>query len=834
MTPIRARLAKPAACLVLLVAVGSPVQASAPARRDDTKVTAVETLPPKGKNDYYVGNREPLLPSTLIKLPIGSIRPDGWVRRQLEFKAEGFIGHLTEISEFCRFDGNAWTHPSGQGKYGWEEVPYWLRGFWNLGHILDDKRISTEAQRWVEAVLASQRPDGYFGSQSNLDGDRFPRGSNVPDLWPNMVMLYPLRSYYEATGDKRVLSFMLKYFRWQTTIPLNRFLPFSWQHWRAGDNLDSIYWLYNRTGESWLLDLARVNHERTAGWVGGIPTWHVVNIAECFRAPAQFYQQSKDIRYLRETERVYDTVFEIYGQVSGGLYGADENARPGFTGPRQAAETCAKAEMMYSDYLLVGISGDGKWADRAEDIAFNSLPASMTPDLKGLHYLTAPNQIQLDRQNKAPMIQNGGDMYSYNPHQYRCCQHNVAFAWPYYAEHLWMATPNNGLAPVLYAPSQVTARVGDGTKVTITETTDYPFDEIVTFSVSSPKPVRFPMTLRVPAWCKAPKLRVNGQQQALPVNARGWLVVERTWSNGDKLELELPMEIATTQWSRNRNTVSVHRGPLTYSLRIGERWERKEGTDKWPGFEVYPTTAWNYGLLVDLKSPAASFEVVRKPGPLAAQPFTVDAAPIVLRAKGKRIPEWKQESNGLVAEVQQSPVRSTAPVEEITLIPMGCARLRIASFPQIGEGPDARVWQDSLPIILYSNASHFEQPTAINDGVLPRNSDDPDTPRFTWDGRRGMLEWVEYQYGVPRRFSATEVYWAEDKSPRAPCHLPEFWEVQWWDGSRWHAVSRTSEYETRADGLSRVSFQPVETKRVRLRVQTQERFAAGIYEWRLQ
>jgi len=666
--------------------IGQEQKAPAPPQSPARSVAVL----PGGTNRYYAGNRPPLLASPLMKLPIGSVRAEGWLRRQLELMAEGFSGRLAEISQFCRFEGSAWTDPRGEGQHGWEELPYWLKGYYNLGHALQDRRILGEARRWLEAVLASQRPDGYFGSRSNLEGERLM--GKAPDLWPNMVMLYPLRSLYEATGDQRILSFMSKYFRWQTTVPLEKFVPFSWQHWRAGDNLDSIHWLYNRTGERWLLDLARLNHERTADWVGDIPTWHVVNLAQCFRAPAQYYQQTRDVRYLRATERVYDTVRGIYGQVPGGLYGADENARPGYTGPRQGTETCALVEIMYSHSMLAAITGDPLWLDRAEEVAFNSLPPSMTPDLQGLHYLTAPNQVQLDRLDKSPMIQNRGDMFSYNPHQYRCCQHNVAFGWPYFAERLWMATPGNGLAAVYYAASEVRAQVADGTEVTLKETTGYPFDGTVTFALSAAKPVRFPLALRVPGWCDQPKLSLNGAPVSLAKPARGWVILERTWQPGDRVVLELPMKIALTVWTKNRETVSVERGPLTYSLRIGERWVRAGGSEAWPGFEVYPTTPWNYGLIVDARSPAAGFQVTRRPGPLPPQPFTLENAPLTLRAQGRRIPQWKLEPNGLVGEVQPGPVRSAAPVEEILLIPMGCARLRISAFPQISNGPEAREW----------------------------------------------------------------------------------------------------------------------------------------------
>lgn len=797
------------------------------AAQDSVRVVA--TPPASGANAYYRGNRSPLLANPLIKLPIGCIRPEGYLRRQLELTAEGFSGRLDEISEFCKLENNAWTTRDGSGHSGWEEVPYWLRGYYDLGYIVGDKRILSRANQWLDGVMASQQPDGYFGSRTNYIGERT-RG--IPDLWPNMVMLFPLRSRYEATGDKRILDMMSKYFRYQMSIPLEKYLPASWQHWRAGDNLDSVYWLYNQTGEPWLLDLARVNHERAANWVGDIPSWHVVNIAECFREPGQYYQQTKDPRYLRATERVYDTVRAIYGQVPGGMYGADENARPGFTGPRQGTETCAFAEMMFSGEMLAGITGSVLWADRVEEVAFNSFPASMTPDLKGLHYLTAPNQVRLDTANKSPMIQNPGDMFSYNPHQYRCCQHNAVFGWPYFSEYLWMATRDNGLAAMMYAPSVLTAKAGNGTQVKITETTAYPFEESVEFSMSAPKPVKFPLSLRIPGWSGKPSISVNGKAVPVPEGARGWAVLERTWTEGDKVRVEFPAKITVTKWTRNRGTLSVNRGPLTYSLRIGERWQNKGGTSQWPGQEVYSTTPWNYGLVVDSSNPAGSFEFTRRTGPLANQPFTFDAAPLVIKAKGRRIPEWKQEPNGMVGEVQMSPVRSTQPVEEIALIPMGCARLRIASFPEIGDGASARAWKESVPIVLSSSGDHFHPPSAANDEVLPANSADTSIPRFQWSGGGGSVEWIEYMWAAPQRIGSTSVYWAAESGARGGLRLPVAWKVTYWDGGTWRPVTGVSVYETRRDAFNTVRFDAVNTTRIRLEVQPAERGTAGILEWR--
>jgi len=641
----------------------------------------VSTPPTSGHNRFYVSNREPLLPNPLVKLPVGNVRPKGWLRQQLLLMADGMIGRLPETSQWCQSKGSAWASAEGQGDYGWEEVPYWLRGFGDLGSVLGDQRIIAEARRWVEAVLSSQEPDGYFGPRINKENN---------DLWPNMLMLDVLKSFQEATGDSRVIPFVTKYFEWQHGLPKESLLPGSWQKVRGGDNLHSIYWLYNHTGEKWLLELATIVHERTADWISGIPSWHGVNICQSFREPAQFYQQSHDLRHLRATERNYEEVMRTYGQVPGGMFGADENARPGFVDPRQGSETCSMVEFMRSNEILLSITGNPIYADRCEEIAFNSFPASMSADLKSLHYLTAPNMIQLDRGNKSPLLQNSGTQLSYetmlsnDPGLYRCCVHNVGMGWPYYAEHLWMATQDNGLAAVLFAPSEVEAQVADGTTVKIVEETEYPFDETVSLTVLTRRRLTFPLLLRIPGWCRDPHLLINDHAEAVRLDPPKYVLIEREWSDRDKVQLVLPMEIRLTVWPKNRNSVSVSRGPLTYSLQIGERWVKCDGTDDWPAYEVHPTTPWNYGLMVDPERPERSFEVIKLGMPTHGQPFMSEETPLRLAAKGKRVPQWRQEKNGLVGLLQESPVLSSEPEEAISLIPMGCARLRISSFPVIG------------------------------------------------------------------------------------------------------------------------------------------------------
>jgi len=633
--------------------------------------SVVKTPPIEGGNRFYVGNRAPLLPSPLMKLPVSSVDPKGWLRHQLLLMVNGMTGRLADHSMFLH-PTSGWMTFDAKAP-GWEEMPYWLRGYGDLGYVLKDEKIIREARRWLDAALNSQQEDGYFGPPLN-------KADN--DLWPNMIMLNVFQSLYEWRRDKRILPFMLKYARYELGIPQDKLLPGSWQKVRGGDNLASVYWLFNHTGEAWLLDLAKALHARTADWTSGLQTTHGVNNTQGFREPATYYQQGKDRKFLEATLRNYAFVKDEYGQVPGGMFGADETYRPGRTSPSQAAETCSMVEFMHSFEMLLKITGDPRWADRCEEVAFNSLPAAQTPDLKGLHYFTAPNLVRCGPERDLPFADTGY-LLPFSPRVvYRCCQHNVGMGWPYYSEHLWLAAQGNGLVAALYAPSSVEAQVAQGVRVKIEEETDYPFGETVEFKLASPDPVRFPLLLRIPNWCGGATVAINGKTLSVEAAPRSYVVLEQTWQDGDHVTLRLPMKITLSVWAKQANAVSVNRGPLSYTLKIGQRWEKIGGTDEWPELAVYPTTPWNMGLVVDRSNPSASFSVAKKPA-VTGQPFDLDTTPLELHGRGRAIPSWTLVQN-CPGPTSPSPVKSDQPEQDITLVPMECARLRLSVFPTIG------------------------------------------------------------------------------------------------------------------------------------------------------
>lgn len=237
-----------------------------------------------------------------------------------------------------------------------------------------------------------------------------------------------------------------------------------------------------------------------------------------------------------------------------------------------------------------------------------------------------------------------------------------------------------------------------GTTVKIEEETKYPFEDKIHFTVHTDRAAAFPLCFRIPSWCKAASASVNGKRVNQISSPGKFLRIDRDWKNNDRVTLNLPMKITVRRWSANHDSASVNYGPLTFSLKIGETyvqrdssktaigdsgWQKTADPSKWPSFEIHPATPWNYGLVLNASDPARSFKFKRPPWPQNNFPFTLENCPIQLEAQARRIPQWTLDSSGLCGTLPQSPVITDQPIETVTLVPMGAARLRISAFPVV-------------------------------------------------------------------------------------------------------------------------------------------------------
>jgi DUF1680 family protein len=665
------------------------------------------------ENPHYLSNRLPLRPNPYIELPIGAIKAEGWLKEMLIRQKNGATGHLDEIWPEVMGASNNWVGGDGDR---WERGPYWLHGLVTLAYLLDDDELINKAKPWIEWSLQSQREDGFFGPADDreplegiIHGDKnFQALDDAQDWWPRMVMLKVFKNYYSATGDERVIDFLSRYFRYELNTlpekPLDNWRH--WGHWRGGDNLLVVYWLYNITGDDFLLELAELIHQQTVDYnyifnhsdaFATGDNLHCVNVAQGIKEPVIYYQQHQNEEYTAGVKKALRDIEKHMGHPHG-LYGGDEGLRNRI--PTTGSELCTAVEMMYSLENMLMITGDPEFADQLEKIAFNALPAQISDDFMSRQYYQQANQIKISRHRRNFSLNHRGTDILFGLYAgYTCCTANMHQGWPEFTRHLWFATPDKGVAAMVYAPSTVTLKVADGTEVTIRQETQYPFEETIRFTIYFPENVsgaEFPFHLRIPGWSEGYGIRINGNE--IESGSNGNLIVElnREWNHGDRLELELKAEINFTRG--HERSVSVTRGPLTYALKMGEKWIQAKneidphrfGEQYW---EVHPTTPWNYGLTeITPETHTHKMEVIKRNND-ETFPWNQENVPIEIRARGRRIVNWlmyNEEAGPLPYSNRGG--QETLDAEDIVLIPYGATTLRISAFPVVGPYGNKRVY----------------------------------------------------------------------------------------------------------------------------------------------
>ncbi|MDE3200169.1 MAG: glycoside hydrolase family 127 protein [Acidobacteriota bacterium] len=631
-------------------------------------------------------NRAPLAPNAFYPLPLGSIRPRGWLNEQLRIQATGLSGHLSETWPDVG-PNSGWLGGMGES---WERGPYYMDGLLPLAYLVDDPILKATAQKFFDWTLEHQAANGMFGPASNVD------------WWPRIVMLKALTQYQELTGDPRVLPLMEKYFKYQLSQLPSRPLR-DWGKFRWQDEVLSVIWLYNRTGSPFLVDLMRKLHEQGHDWVGQFANFqytgrytseslkleegnglkdlalstHGVNNGQAIKTGPVWSLVSHQPEDRNGTRKMMEELDKYHG-LPNGMFSCDEHLAG--RNPSQGSELCTVVEYMFSLEQSLAITGDPALGDRLEKLAFNALPGTFTDDMWAHQYNQEPNQVECSLHHK-PWVSDGpeSNIYGLDPN-FGCCTANYHQGWPKFANSLFMMTEGNGDSPqglvaVAYAPCEVNTTLA-GADVRVVEETDYPFRGSIMLTIHLSKPVEFPLRLRIPAWAQNARVSINGALQP-SVEAGNFAIVQRKWSSGDSVVINLPMQPRTSRWFHN--SLAVERGPLVFSYPIGESWVKWRDRGMTADWKVFPSTQWNYALKLATDEDAKNLAVTEEE--VGGTPFGRAHTPVAISVKAHKVTKWNAV-DGVADAPPESPVTGDEPEESIRLIPYGAAKLRITAFPE--------------------------------------------------------------------------------------------------------------------------------------------------------
>ena len=618
---------------------------------------------------------------------IPEVKPEGWLKRQLEIQMQGLTGKLFDIWDSVG-SYSGWLGGTGEN---WERAPYYLDGLLPLSCYLEDKEHWDIACRFVEWTLGSQDEEGNFGPVASKE-----------DYWYRFVMLKVLIQYYEIKKDSRVLPFFDRYFQYLYKkiphVPMKQ-----WSSARIGDLLYCIQWYCEREERSYIPALVEMLRKQALDWVdifadfpftrpaGYYYDWnkeyshfswedyhdtmkyhanHIVNVTMGFKYPAMLSYFFDDLDYEAVSLAGMESADKYHGVASGAVNG-DEHLSG--NNPSQGAELCSIVEYMFSLQTMLEAFGLPCFADKMERLAYNALPATITEDFMAHQYVQQANQVLVSKAKRNWFNNNEeSNMFGLEPN-FGCCTANMHQGWPKFVKSLWYRESDSEVVSMVFAPCRLETEA-EGKKLCIREETEYPFKEKITYHVEEASHDGLEFKIRIPGWCSACKIYKNGicVKEVKNREKTGDVVsVCRGIRTGDKIEAEFSMEIETSHWFHN--SVAVERGPLVYALDMKERWKTVREVAGVRDYEVYPESDWNYALEEN-----PSFEM--QAGRVGVIPFSKEHPPIRLKTRGRRLDSWKLEDNS-AGTLPVSPISPDGTEEEITLIPYGCTKLRVTQFP---------------------------------------------------------------------------------------------------------------------------------------------------------
>lgn len=600
------------------------------------------------------------------------IKPRGWMKRQLEIQAAGLSGNLDKIWPDVR--DSAWI---GGTCEGWERVPYWLDGFIPLAYLLRDEDMIGRAKRYVDAILEAQQSDGWICPCPKED-----RGSY--DTWAVLLITKVLTVYYDCSADERVPNAVYRVLKnYHELLKTQQLHLFDWGKFRWYEGFIAIDFVYKHYPENWLLELAEILRDQGANYPEFLEIWkrplnwwrldtHIVNVVMAMKYEAESCQLLRH-DYQDRAQQMYD-VLRAFNGTPVEIFTGDE-CLSGLS-PIQGTELCAVVELMYSYERLFAYTGDRKWAERLEVIAFNALPASISDDMWSHQYVQMSNQIACERFPGKSLFRTNNEeahLFGLEPN-FGCCTANFGQGWPKLAISAFLHRDDTVLSAWM-----LPVELHDSGKHIVLET-NYPFENQASYTIRAEEDFEF--QIRVPSFAQS--LLVNGvAHETEDISFR--------IKAGEEKVIELRFRTEPYMVQRPYGLSCVQSGSLVFALPISytkvmHEYERNGVERKYPycDYEYQTASDWSFAY--------CGTTLTQVPGKVGDTPFSSEEPPVTVQTTVVPI-QWGMEDGyeKVCAKVPGSTEATGAP-QLVRLYPYGCTRLRMTELPvcQQMNGPEKR------------------------------------------------------------------------------------------------------------------------------------------------
>ena len=689
----------------------------------------------------------------------------------------------------------------------------------------------------IAKIAAAQEDDGYLYTCRTIDPDSMPkytgktRWSQLKDSHElyNIGHIYEAAvAYYEATGKRTLLDVALK----SADLVNQKFGPDENQlHGVPGHQEIEIglVKLYRLTGEKKYLDLAKYfldergnaeNHELYVYGANGSNidyTQDHKSVTQQFEAVGHavravyMYSGMTDIAaltgnkdYINAIDKLWQNVTNQKIYITGGIGAkqAGEAFGDNYYLPNLSAynETCAAIANMLWNQRLFLLNGDSKYIDVLEKTLYNGFLSGVS--IRGDEFFY-PNPLESDGSHKRKPWFNCS-----------CCPTNVVRFLPSLPGYVY-AHKKNELFVNLFMGNKAEINMNFG-EIKVSQTTNYPWDGKVKINISPEQKTGFTVSVRIPGWINEPLpgdlysymtksndkpiIKVNGKTVKYDL-VNGYAKIDRNWEKGDIIELELPMLvrkiIACEKVVEDRGKFAIERGPIVYCAEWVDNGDKVRNllVNKNSSFTVEHDDNLIDGIDI-IKGKATALSTSEKDNSIIKTKQNFMAIPYYA---------WAHRGSG----------------EMIVWLPYEESAANPTLPPTIGS--EAKV----------SASYSYDKINAVNDQIIPKNSNDHEIPRFTFWNHKGTTEWIQYDFDKETTVSFIHIYWFDD-GPNGGCRIPKTWKLLYEKNGKWKEVVKHGKYPVSKDEFNSIEISPVKTKTLRLVIELQDTYSGGVLEWKVE